>query len=376
MLKNLTIKNYKSIKELEIKNLNRINLFVGRNNAGKSNILEAILLFATRFSNDNIIEILSLRKDIIIDRNISGRFSASASFENILSLITSRSKKLMRQCGVELKADKETVTLRSFKEEKSQIDGDTVYKYTPFSATEVDLNNEDVLEKLRIVIQKDSEEVPNFRTLNLRRWTDDGVLDKRCIYVNCTSRDNKNFETMWNQIVLSPLKNEVIRALQLIAPEIEDVACIRELGKSEAMPYVRINEEAIPLHSMGDGIVHILNIMLAMVNVKDGILLLDEMENGLHFHTLEQLWEIINALSLQLNVQVFVTTHSNDCIRAFKENAREAGSLYSLHRQNDEISYHRFNFRTIDKIMGSTIDIRDYTNDEKIEDEDDSQSIE
>ncbi len=369
MLKNFTIKNYKSIKELEIKELNRINLFVGRNNAGKSNILEAILLYATRFSNANVIEILSLRKDIIIERNISGRLNASASLENILSLITSRSKKLMRQCGVELKTDKEIVTLRSFKEEKSQIDGDTVLKYTPFSDTEIDSNNEDVQEKLRIVMQQDSKETPDFRILGLRRWTDDGVLDKRCIYVNCTSRDNKNFETMWNQIVLSPLKSEVIKALQLIAPEIEDVACIREPGKTEALPYVRINEEVIPLHSMGDGIVHILNIMLAMVNVKDGILLLDEMENGLHFHTLEQLWKIINSLSKKLKVQVFVTTHSNDCIRAFKENAREEGSLYSLHRQNDEISYHRMNFRTIDKIMASTIDIRDFTNADIIDEE-------
>ena len=371
MLKNIAIKNYKSIKELEIDNLNRINLFVGRNNAGKSNILEAILLYATRFSTANIIEILSLRKDIILDRGIGGRMTTSFSFDNILSLITNRSKKLMRQCGIELKANSETVTMRSYKTEKLEVEGNTYFKYLPFSESEVDANDEDVQEMLRVVIQRDTEETPNFRALNLRRWTDDGVLDTRCIYVNCTSRDSKNFEAMWNQIVLSPLKNEVIRALQLIAPEIEDVACIREIGKSEAMPYVRIKEEKIPLHSMGDGIVHILNIMLAMVNVKDGILLLDEMENGLHFHTLEQLWEIINSLSLQLNVQVFVTTHSNDCIRAFKENAREEGTLYSLHRLNDEISYHRFNFRTIDKIMASTIDIRDYTNDEKVEDEDD-----
>ena len=93
------------------------------------------------------------------------------------------------------------------------------------------------------------------------------------------------------------------------------------------------------------------------------------MENGLHFHTLEQLWEIINSLSQKLNVQVFVTTHSNDCIRAFKENAREAGSLYSLHRQNDEISYRRFDFRTIDKLLASNIDIRDFTNADTIEEE-------
>lgn len=362
MLNNFAIKNYKSIKELEIKELNRINLFVGRNNAGKSNILEAILLYATRFSTANVVEILSLRKDIILERSIGGRMSTSISFDNILPLITNRSKKLMRQCGIELKADGEVVTLRSFKEEKLEIDGDTFLKYTPFSDTEVNVNNEDVLEKLRVVIQKEVEETPDFRTLILRRRMDDGVLDTRCIYVNCTSRDSKNFETMWNQIVLNPLKKEIVKALQLIAPEIEDVASIRELGKSEAMPYVRINEEIIPLHSMGDGITHILNIMLAMINAKDGILLLDEMENGLHFHTLEQLWKTINSLSQKLNVQVFVTTHSNDCIRAFNENARADGNLYCIEREQGNTFYKSFGAVAVDGFIASHVEIRDYAN--------------
>lgn len=369
MLKNFTIKNYKSIKDLEIKKLNRINLLIGRNNAGKSNILEAILLFATRFSSASIVKILSLHKDIYLERGMNGRIRVSSSVENFLSLITDRSQREMRQCGIELKGNDETVTFRSYKVEKNEKDGETYIKFLPFSESELNINSEEVQEMQRVSVEKELDETPNFRILSIKRWVDDGVVDTRCLYVNCTSRDSDNFDALWNQIVLSPIKSEVIKALQLIAPEIEDVAIIREPNRAESLPYVRINEEKIPLHSMGDGIAHIFNIMIALVNVKDGILLLDEMENGLHVRTLEKLWAIVNDLSKQLNVQVFVTTHSNDCIRAFRENAREDGCVISLNRQDEEISYQRFGFKTVDKLLADNIDVRDFTNDEITEDE-------
>ena len=369
MLKNFTIKNYKSIKDLEIKELKRINLLIGRNNAGKSNILEAILLFATRFSSASIVKILSLHKDIYLERGMNGRIRVSSSVENFLSLITDRSQREMRQCGIELKGNDETVTFRSYKVEKNEKDGETYVKFFPFSESELNINSEEVQEMQRVAIGKELDEAPNFRTLSIKRWVDDGVVDTRCIYVNCTSRESESVEPLWNNIVLTPLKHEIIKALQLISPDISDVAIMREGIREEIHPYVNFKEQAIPLHSMGDGIAHIFNIMLALVNAKDGVLLLDEMENGLHVRTLEKLWTMVNELSKQLNVQVFVTTHSNDCIRAFRENAREDGCFLSLNCQDDEVSCRRIGLKKIDKLMASNIDIRDYTNDDIIEDE-------
>ncbi|TAH07269.1 MAG: ATP-binding protein, partial [Runella slithyformis] len=62
-----------------------------------------------------------------------------------------------------------------------------------------------------------------------------------------------------------------------------------------------------------------LAIILAMVNCQNGYLLIDEFDNGLHVSVQKQLWEIVFELANRLNIQVFATTHSYDCIDAFSE---------------------------------------------------------
>jgi AAA15 family ATPase/GTPase len=69
---------------------------------------------------------------------------------------------------------------------------------------------------------------------------------------------------------------------------------------------------------MGDGMNRILTIILALVNSDNGCLLIDEFENGLHYTVQENLWRIIFHLSKELNIQVFATTHSEDCIKGFQ----------------------------------------------------------
>jgi predicted ATP-dependent endonuclease of OLD family len=79
---------------------------------------------------------------------------------------------------------------------------------------------------------------------------------------------------------------------------------------------------------------------LALLNCKDGVLLLDEFETGLHYSVQEKLWDIIFMLSEKLKIQVFVTTHSNDCINSFvksKINATVNGQVIRLEKQQDDI---------------------------------------
>ena len=90
---------------------------------------------------------------------------------------------------------------------------------------------------------------------------------------------------------------------------------------------------------MGDGINRILTIILALVNAENGFLLIDEFENGLHHTVQEQLWKIIFDLAGKLNVQIFATTHSEDCISGFasvlnKHNNLIEGKLIRLENRN------------------------------------------
>ncbi|HVB23053.1 MAG TPA: AAA family ATPase [Ktedonobacteraceae bacterium] len=66
------------------------------------------------------------------------------------------------------------------------------------------------------------------------------------------------------------------------------------------------------------GKIRVLTITLALVNARDGLLLIDEFENGLHYSVQPDLWRLIFQVANRLNVQVFATTHSWDCIEAFQ----------------------------------------------------------
>ena len=119
-----------------------------------------------------------------------------------------------------------------------------------------------------------------------------------------------------------------------------------------------------PLRSMGDGVNRILTIILAMVNAENGYLLIDEFENGLHYSVQEQLWKIIFQTAKILNVQVFATTHSNDCIRSFGnvlnsgDYDSDSGKLIRLDRKGDEVFDTDFNAEELHTANVQNIEIR------------------
>jgi hypothetical protein len=86
---------------------------------------------------------------------------------------------------------------------------------------------------------------------------------------------------------------------------------------------------------MGDGMWRMLGLALAIVNAKDGVLLVDEIDTGLHFTVMSDMWKMLWETAKRLNVQIFATTHSNDCWQSLAdianaENPSEDG--ITIHR--------------------------------------------
>ena len=92
----------------------------------------------------------------------------------------------------------------------------------------------------------------------------------------------------------------------------------------------------VPLGSMGDGMLRVLQIILKVFSAQGGFLLIDEFENGLHYSVQEKIWALIFKLAEQLNIQVFATTHSWDCIESFTkvavDNQSSEGVLFRMGR--------------------------------------------
>jgi AAA15 family ATPase/GTPase len=154
-----------------------------------------------------------------------------------------------------------------------------------------------------------------------------------------------NVAKMFDNIILTDKESYVIEALRIIEPSIEKIAFIEDEHSRQRNAVVKLSNmtKVLPLKNMGDGINRILSIILALVNAENGFLLIDEFENGLHYRTQKQLWKMIFKLSEIFNIQVFATTHSNDCIFGFANalnsdtNTTVTGKLFRLDNKKGSI---------------------------------------
>ena len=75
----------------------------------------------------------------------------------------------------------------------------------------------------------------------------------------------------------------------------------------------------IPVGLLGDGMQRIISLALAFESATGGLMLIDEIENGIHYSKLPDLWQVISSFSQKYSTQVFATTHSEECVRAAHE---------------------------------------------------------
>jgi AAA15 family ATPase/GTPase len=141
--------------------------------------------------------------------------------------------------------------------------------------------------------------------------------------------------SLWDKTILTDYYSNIKQFLKLISDDLEDIAFIkvddndsrlyRNMRDIERTGIMRLKHlsQPIPLNSAGDGVMRILQLVLGIYPATGGILLIDEFENGLHYSIQKQLWQSIFELANRLNIQVFATTHSWDCIEAFTNAANQ-----------------------------------------------------
>lgn len=128
-------------------------------------------------------------------------------------------------------------------------------------------------------------------------------------------------------------QGKIVRILQNVEPRLKDLT-VQQRGGAPVI-YGNLGERRLmPLPLMGDGIGRLLEIILAPPDARDGILLVDEIENGLHHTVLGNVWKSIAELAKEYNVQVFATTHSLECIHA-------AHQIFGKDRLPYDFRYHR-----------------------------------
>lgn len=353
LLDSLYIENYKAFKNLRIPQLSRVNLIWGNNNVGKSTLLEAIWILSSFGDPDLLHDILKLRDEDINAFKRDESISTNQEIEAFLPLVAEYSYPIFSAEGIKIGKSGETnlqihlVNRCRFPMtvgEKGSIE-ETVIKVLPFSESVPDT----VLDVIPSVGVKFNNKYIKFIEL-----TSGGIFRSRiqsrdnnyipCEYISSKFSKLKNIDVLWSSISMTEYEQYVIEALQIIDPAVSRFNVLTDSiseYRSDSIPYILLEGKAkkMRLSAMGDGMNRVLMIVLAMLNCKNGIFLLDEFENGLHYSVQEKLWDIVFRLAKRLNIQVFVTTHSNDCINCFSKVAlqQKGGIAIRLDRVKDNV---------------------------------------
>ncbi len=342
LLDSLEIKNFRAFKHLTIERLGRVNLIVGKNNVGKTSLLEALWLYAYRGSPAIIWQILDARDEIKRSLIARGFNSREDNIENIGSSIRYL---FYGSKEIEVKQISEHIQIGSAISQEGtlsitidwaaeRLDNDGKRQLVPLKPEEY-LNVSDYMLGLAIWIGQGQLPVfypldQNIQQLSQLEKNAQRVLKIirpiNCQIVSATGLNKIQTSRLWDNIVLTNLEDSITKGLNLILSDVERVNFVgNQETNTGRFPVVKMKgtNEAVPLSRLGDGVNRLFSLMLALVNAKDGLLLVDEIDTGLHYSIQQDVWCLIFDLARRLNVQVFATTHSWDCIQTFQKAAQE-----------------------------------------------------
>jgi AAA15 family ATPase/GTPase len=285
----LDIITYRGLENLKIDKLSKINLFAGINNSGKTSLLEAVYLLCKQNDFGSLVDILRRRGKIP-----EGQISAKWLADQINNTIKLKAVFDNNNCDVELK---------SFDEENSSIDRSVYLK-----SVEITTHYENYeLESITRILQ------------GIGRETQADTIKILCPTVFSSPfflNEPFNYTGFYHKSVQSKLLPKIISFIgEKFIHTVKDIRLVDEFQR-----FLVIDddfEKALDLTSYGEGLQRIFFTSLLFASAENGIVLIDEFENAIHIELLEIFAAFIHSLACEFNVQVFLTSHSKECIDSF-----------------------------------------------------------
>lgn len=374
LIESIEVRGFRGLGHLLVPTLGRVNLITGKNNAGKSSLLEAIRILVTRGALDTVHSIIRYREENNdtpdADRDLMGAdFGPYRSlFQGFPDCSTEKAAFSIQASGriVSGLSSLSVAAVWAVRHEDAQR-GAVSYQVTPDLFGDVSS-----VPALEMVAGERTRVVPLPSRGLMRRATGlspfgDSVNETlRCVYLDPFSpRSTGQLGTLWDAVALTDAQDEVLKALQLLSPDIQAVSMVGSgdsgMRPRTAMVRSRLFGAPVPLRTFGDGVNRLFGIVLSICNAKNGVLLMDEFENGLHHSVQAAIWTTIFRLAADLNVQVFATSHSHDCVQAFQEAASDSpqeGVLLRLTRRGDAVMATVFREEELEIATRNDIEVR------------------
>ncbi len=342
MISDFTIENLRHINHLEISPLARITLLGGKNGVGKTTVLEALWLFTgpnfpsltarvgrfrgfedprndlffanlfPHFNTDDTIRISARR----LPESNAGTLSISASKDEVVI-----DPSTQKEGSNRLQAIGDHQVVFSYQEESSASPYVSTARWVREAPTSVLPGQVEVVREATHEVRAQMPARPG------------------AILMASKHRDNPStVASRFGELQLAEREDSVVSFLRHLEPRLQRLSTIT----IENMPFVHAhvgNEPPLPASLVGEGFNRMLDLAVGLAPMSGGMLLVDEIENGLHHSTLEELFSSLYLLAEEFDVQVIATTHSSECIRAANaalSGKGERGFVYHRIERTDE----------------------------------------
>lgn len=300
-LETITFKNFKKFKSLELKNLGQFNLIVGDNNVGKTSLLEGLLF------SENKIEFFKNIHRTLCEREIHLHGTYTENY------------------------------LKYFFKEDQTLKIKYKFKTSKFKTIQVEVKRYDNLTEIEKKKIYSKQGVPNPIP---RYWTkfsnnekgfeydflyadEHSFLHERYIpFIPFQQKYGKDLVGYYSSLARESksLKKDLIDDLRIFIPEIEDIELLDIVNGHTYLSIREKNEEeAFPVSRYGDGAVKLLRILLELGKSKNGRLMIDEIDTGVHHYRFKEFWITVINAAIKHNVQLFATTHNLEGLKYFNE---------------------------------------------------------
>jgi len=361
MYSSFIARNFRCFRELEIDNFGRINLITGKNNVGKSALLEALFLHCGAYNPFLALRLNSFRG--VEKAKVDFAEQGEAPWDSLFNdFDTSR--------FIELVGDFKRLNGRILWLKAIKNPGDLaniyplIYRHSTEATTSA--TSPEAVKVLELEFKQGKKHGSFYLILE-----PDGTIRPQplapppsfpAFYQPSRMRVSVQEEgERFGNLEKQGLTNILVDALRIIEPRLKRLVMIYETN--QPVLYGDIGKKVLIRTSlMGEGMTRLISLVLLLANAKNGVVLIDEIENGLHHSVMQRVWQALTEVARKFNAQVFATTHSHECIiaayEAFKNNKPNDFRLHRLEMSNEDIKAITYSPATMKAAIEADLELR------------------
>lgn len=342
MYSSLSIAGFRCFAKLEVSGLRRINLLTGHNNVGKTSVLEALFLLAGGFNASLPLRVNALRGMEMAAPSAAEQFGWLFHGQHTgipIEISANRTGTGGDRLRISLTSSGEYELLRAGQNYAAGVGsadaGQVVVSISQSQPLTAGPDRRD------LVLEYQPEGQPV--VVHHASWRPDGIrVDnpqqmsfRPAVFLSTRARPAAEDAQRLSVLQRERTTEKVVRALKPVEPELTGLSILVVGGQ----PIIHADLQRaglVPVPMLGEGMGRLLSLVLAVLTTPNGLVLIDEIDNGLHHSVVESVWKVVGAAAREANSQVFATTHSRECYeaayRALADDPEQGLNLVQLFR--------------------------------------------